>query len=164
MHTAYLSAAWRYHHRTDRGAGFDEFAELDDFKLSAIILEKWWNILSATDPQAPFVTWARAWQQLPVKSSRRQIIDEGGGTTLLDNVMLQFGSNMFNGDSHDGRNLPMILAGGGGGSIRTGRVLDFSKQSEEKQRACNLYVSLAQRMGLKIDRFGDSVQPINSLS
>lgn len=76
VHTAYLSAAWRYHHRTDRGAGFDEFTELDDFKLSAIILEKWWNILSATDPQAPFVAWARAWQQLPVKSSRRQIIDE----------------------------------------------------------------------------------------
>ena len=102
-------------------------------------------------------------EQLAYLLGRMKQIDEGAGTTLLDNVMLQFGSNMFNGDSHDGRNLPMILAGGGGGSIRSGRVLDFSDQSEEKQRACNLYLSLAQRMGVSIDRFGDSVEPLDGL-
>ena len=95
-------------------------------------------------------------EQFAYLLGRMKQIDEGAGTTLLDNVMLQFGSNMFNGDSHDGRDLPMILAGGGGGSIRSGRVLDFSNRSEEEQRACNLYLSIAQRMGLDIDRFGDS--------
>lgn len=88
-------------------------------------------------------------------------IDEGGGTTLLDNVMLLFGSNMFNGDSHDGRSLPLVLAGHGGGAIAGGRVLDFGDQPEEEQRACNLYTVLAQTMGVRLDRFGDSVGRVN---
>lgn len=98
-------------------------------------------------------------EQLAYLMGRMQAVDEGNGSTLLDNVMLQFGSNMFNGDSHDGRNLPMILAGHGGGSIAGGRVIDTAPLSEEKQRACNLYLALAQRMGVNIDRFGDSVEP-----
>lgn len=97
-------------------------------------------------------------EQLAYLMGKMKAIDEGGGTTMLDNVMLQFGSNMFNGDSHDGRNLPMILAGHGGGSIRGGRVIDTAPLPEEKQRACNLYLAIAQRMGVKTDRFGDSVE------
>jgi hypothetical protein len=97
-------------------------------------------------------------EQLAYLMKRLQQVEEGGGSTLLDNVILQFGSNMFNGDSHDGRNLPMILAGHGGGTIRGGRVIDTTTLPEEKQRACNLYLTIAQRMGLKVDRFGDSVE------
>lgn len=97
-------------------------------------------------------------EQLAYVMERMRAIDEGGGTSMLDNVILQFGSNMFNGDSHDGRNLPMILAGHGGGSIAGGRVLAFGAKSEEQQRACNLYLAIAQRMGVKLDRFGDSVE------
>lgn len=97
-------------------------------------------------------------EQLAYLMGKMKGIDEGGGSTLLDNVILQFGSNMFNGDSHDGRNLPLILAGHGGGSIAGGRVIDTAPLSEEKQRACNLYLAIAQRMGVKLDRFGDSVE------
>lgn len=96
--------------------------------------------------------------------TRMKEIDEGAGTTLLDNVMLMFGSNMFNGDSHDGRNLPLVLAGHGGGTIAGGRTLDFGDRPEEEQRACNLYVALAQRMGLPTDSFGDSVHPLPGLN
>lgn len=103
-------------------------------------------------------------EQLAYLMGKMQAIDEGNGSTLLDNVMLQFGSNMFNGDSHDGRNLPMILAGHAGGTIAGGRVIDTAPLSEEKQRACNLYLALAQRMGVKLDRFGDSVAPMEGLS
>jgi hypothetical protein len=102
-------------------------------------------------------------EQLAYLLGKMQAIDEGGGTTLLDNVMLQFGSNMFNGDSHDGRNLPMVIAGHGGGSIVGGRTLDFTDKPEEQQRACNLYLALAQRMGVKAERFGDSVAPLEGL-
>lgn len=97
-------------------------------------------------------------EQLAYLMKQMQAVDEGGGTTMLDNVILQFGSNMFNGDSHDGRNLPMILAGHCGGSISGGRVIDTGAKSEEQQRACNLYLGIAQRMGLKLDRFGDSTE------
>ncbi|MEM7600430.1 MAG: DUF1552 domain-containing protein [Verrucomicrobiota bacterium] len=103
-------------------------------------------------------------EQLAYLMKKMAAIDEGNGTTLLDNVMMQFGSNMFNGDSHDGRDLPMILAGHGGGALSGGRVIDYSKEPEERQRACNLYLVLAQTMGLEIDRFGDSAGPIEGLT
>lgn len=103
-------------------------------------------------------------EQLAYLMQKMQQVDEGGGTTMLDNVILQFGSNMFNGDSHDGRNLPLILAGHGGGSIAGGRVLDFGPKTEDQQRACNLYLGIAQRMGLNLDRFGDSTAPLGGLA
>ncbi|MEZ6056065.1 MAG: hypothetical protein R3C01_05105 [Planctomycetaceae bacterium] len=53
-----------------------------------------------------------------------QAIDEGAGTTLLDNLMLPFGSNMVNGDSHDGRNLLLVLAEQGGSTIAS--AINFS--------------------------------------
>jgi len=96
-------------------------------------------------------------EQLAYLMERMKQVDEGGGTTMLNNVILQFGSNMFNGDSHDGRNLPMVIAGHGGGAISGGRVLDFGPKAEEEQRACNLYLGIARHMGVGIDRFGDSV-------
>ena len=102
-------------------------------------------------------------EQLAYLMAQMKQIDEGNGTTLLDNVMLQFGSNMFNGDSHDGRNLPMILAGHGGGTIAGGRHLDASALPAERQRACNLYLALAQRMGVKLEKFGDSVEALGGL-
>lgn len=96
-------------------------------------------------------------EQFAYLLGRMKQIDEGNGTSLLDNAMLTFGSNMFNGDSHDGRNLPMVLAGHGGGTIGGGKVLDFTDRPEEEQRACNLYLSLAQRMGVQTKSFGDSI-------
>lgn len=99
-------------------------------------------------------------EQFAYLLKRMSKIDEGSGTTMLDNVMVMFGSNMFNGDSHDGRNLPLVLAGHGGGSLSQGHTLDFGNKPEEEQRLCNLHLSLAQRMGVEIDQFGDSVGPL----
>jgi len=103
-------------------------------------------------------------EQLAYLMAQMKQVDEGHGTTLLDNVMLQFGSNMFNGDLHDGRNLPMILAGHGGGTIAGGRCIDTEPLPAERQRACNLYLALAQRMGVKLDKFGDSVEALGGLA
>ena len=103
-------------------------------------------------------------EQLAYLMALMKQVDEGNGTTLLDNVMLQFGSNMFNGDSHDGRNLPMILAGHGGGTIAGGRNIDAGSLPAERQRACNLYLALAQRMGVKLEKFGDSVEVLQGLA
>lgn len=103
-------------------------------------------------------------EQLAYLMGKMKGIDEGNGSTLLDNVMMQFGSNMFNGDSHDGRNLPLVLAGHGGGTIAGGRVIDAAPLSEEKQRACNLYLAIAQRMGMQTSKFGDSIAPMEGLA
>ena len=103
-------------------------------------------------------------EQFAYLLGRLKGIDEGGGRTLLDSAAVTFGSNMFNGDLHDGRDLPLVLAGRAGGTVRPGRVLDFGGRPEEEQRLCNLHLALARRMGVGVKQFGDSVGPLGGLS
>ncbi|MDZ4685369.1 MAG: DUF1552 domain-containing protein [Planctomycetaceae bacterium] len=85
---------------------------------------------------------------------RLQRIQEGEGT-LLDNSLLMCCSNLFDGDRHQADHMPILLAGRGGG-LQTGRVLDYLAESADQRRACSLYLSLMDRMGLSLPRFGDS--------
>jgi hypothetical protein len=82
-------------------------------------------------------------------------IDEGG-QTLLDSSMLLCCSNLFDGDAHSAEQMPMILAGGGNGTLKQGRVLDYMDKGDDNRRACSLYLSLMDRMGVKLERFGDT--------
>lgn len=75
-----------------------------------------------------------------------------GERTLLDNSMVLFGSSMSDGNRHDPANLPIILAGKGGGRIDSGRHIASPKGTP----LCNLYVSMLDRMGVSVERFGDS--------
>lgn len=86
---------------------------------------------------------------------RMKAIDEGG-TSLLDNSMLMFCSSLFDGDSHSADQLPILLAGKGGGTLRPGRVLEYHDKGDDNRRACSLHLSLMDRMGLQLDRFGDT--------
>ncbi len=89
-------------------------------------------------------------------------IDEGG-STLLENTMLLFGSTMMDGDKHDADSgLPLILCGQGGGTLKTGRVLSYEKL--EDRRLCNLHLALMQRMGMPDKEFGNSHYPLSDLS
>ena len=80
---------------------------------------------------------------------------EGEGT-VLDNTCLMFMSNMFSGTKHDNKKLPIVLAGGLGGALKTGRVLDYSDRSEDDRKVCSLYLGIMDRMGVRLDHFGDS--------
>ncbi len=80
---------------------------------------------------------------------------EGEGT-VLDNSCLMFLSNLWIGRKHDNTRLPLVLAGGLGGTLETGRTIDFVGQSEDKRKMCSLYLSLMDRFGIKVDQFGDS--------
>lgn len=75
---------------------------------------------------------------------------EGSGS-LLDNCMIVYGGGISDPDRHSHRDLPVILAGGGGGTLKTGRHLRVNEEP-----MCNLYLSLLDRMGVKEARFGDS--------
>ncbi|MEI6861334.1 MAG: DUF1552 domain-containing protein [Verrucomicrobiota bacterium] len=79
-----------------------------------------------------------------------------GETTMLDNSILMCASSLFDGDAHGATQLPIILAGKGGGSLKTGRVLDYLQEENDGRRVCSLHLSLMDRMGVKLDRFGDS--------
>ena len=81
---------------------------------------------------------------------------EEGDQTLLDSALLLFCSNLFDGDKHQADRMPMVLAGGGGGSLTPGRLLDYRERPPEDRRACSLYLSLMDRMGVNLPQFGDS--------
>jgi hypothetical protein len=82
-----------------------------------------------------------------------------GDATLLDNSMILFGCGMSDGNRHDPNNLPIIVAGRGGGTIGTGRHLASPKNTP----LCNLHLALAHRMGLDIQAFGDSTGELKDL-
>jgi hypothetical protein len=86
---------------------------------------------------------------------RMKKIDEGE-STLLENSLLMFCSNLFDGDKHQADRMPIVLAGQGGGSLKTGRILNCLERDEDDRRACSLYLSLMDRMGVQLPRFGDT--------
>jgi len=88
-------------------------------------------------------------------ASKLDSMKEGNGT-VLDNSCLMFLSNMFVGRKHDNSRLPLVLAGGLGGTLQTGRTLNYLSESEDKRKMCSLYLSLMDRFGVKADKFGDS--------
>ncbi len=86
-----------------------------------------------------------------------------GDTTVLDNSCLMFVSNMWSGSRHDSGKLPVLLVGGLGGKLATGRVLDYTARGNENRKLCSLYLSLMNRMGVKAERFGDATAPLGGL-
>lgn len=83
-----------------------------------------------------------------------------GATTVLDNSCLMFVSNMWSGSRHDSSKLPVLTVGGLGGSLGTGRVLDYANQGDAGRKLCGLYLAVLNRMGVKADRFGDATAPL----
>jgi hypothetical protein len=81
-----------------------------------------------------------------------------GGSDLLANTSVLYGSNLGNASSHDTRNMPMLLAGGG---FKHGQHLAF----DEKQNypLPNLYVSVLQRLGIEAGKFASSTGPMRGL-
>ncbi|MCA9034217.1 MAG: DUF1552 domain-containing protein [Planctomycetaceae bacterium] len=75
-----------------------------------------------------------------------------GDRTLLDNSMILYGSAIADGNRHNHHDLPIILAGKGGGSIETGRHIVMKEETPLN----NLFLGMSQRMGVSIDRLGDS--------
>jgi len=94
-------------------------------------------------------------EQFAYLIGRLKAIDEGG-RSLLDNSLLMLCSNLFDGDRHQADEMPILLAGRGGGSLQTGRILDYRDRGDDNRRACSLYLSLMDRMGLPLKQFGDS--------
>jgi hypothetical protein len=83
-----------------------------------------------------------------------------GDATLLDNSMVVFGNGNGNGVRHDHLNLPLLLAGRGGGTLNPGRHVKY----EDGTPVANLWLSLMDRMGVQVDRHGDSTGRLSGLT
>ena len=93
--------------------------------------------------------------QLAYLAGRLDSMPEGEGT-VLDNTCLLYLSNMWSGESHDNTKLPVLTVGGMGGALETGRVLDYSTDGDENRKLCSLHLSLLDRLGVQLPRFGNA--------
>jgi hypothetical protein len=93
--------------------------------------------------------------QLAYLASRLDAMPEGEGS-VLDNTCLLFINSLFSGTKHEAGRLPVILAGSLGGTLETGRVIDYRDSGNDHRRLCSMYLSIMDRMGVKLDHFGDA--------
>ena len=96
--------------------------------------------------------------QLAYLLKRLKGIREGDGT-LLDNCMIAYGSGNSDGDRHNHDDLPILLAGRGGGTIATGRHVRFANETP----VTNLWTSLLERMDVRVPLVGDSTGTLAAL-
>jgi len=100
--------------------------------------------------------------QLAYLAGRLDTMPEGAGT-VLDNSCLMFISSLWSGSKHDSTKVPVLLAGGLGGTLETGRVLDYTDKGDDNRKLCSMYLSIMDRMGVKLDRFGDTATRLAGL-
>jgi hypothetical protein len=99
-------------------------------------------------------------EQLAYLLTKMDSIDEGNGTTLLDNSAVFFSSEIEDGDAHRHRNLPVVVGGGLGGKFNTGRHVEYPEDTP----IADLYISMLQGVGADINSFGnDGTGPLADL-
>ena len=86
---------------------------------------------------------------------------EGEGD-LLDRSMIVYGSGNSDGNKHNHDDLPILLAGGGAGTVNGGRHIIYPHDRDTP--LCNLFLSLADRFGIESRRFGDSTGRLSGLA
>jgi hypothetical protein len=90
-------------------------------------------------------------EQLAYLLGKLKAVKEGSGT-LLDNCMIVYGSGISDGNRHNHNDLPILLAGKGGNTLKTGRHLRYADNTP----LMNLYLCMLDRVGIHVDSFGDS--------
>ena len=83
-----------------------------------------------------------------------------GDETLLDHCMVLYGSELGDGNAHTHHDLPILLAGRGGGTVSPGRHVRY----EHETPLNNLFLSMLDRMGCAVDELGDSTGRLSSLT
>jgi hypothetical protein len=100
--------------------------------------------------------------QLAYLASRLDAMPEGE-RTVLDNTCLLFTNSLFSGTRHDASKVPVVLVGGLGGTLQTGRVLDYTDKGDDHRKLCSMYLGIMDRMGVKLDHFGDAGERLAGL-
>jgi hypothetical protein len=83
-----------------------------------------------------------------------------GDGSLLDHSTIIYGAGMSDGNAHDPKNLPVLLLGGGCGTLKSGRHIRYPKGTP----LANLHVTLLDKLGVHIDKIGDSDGMLTNLS
>ena len=97
-------------------------------------------------------------RQLAYLLERLDEIQEGDGT-LLDHSMIAYGSGIHDGNAHNHEDLPILLAGGGSGTLTTGRHIRFKQETPLN----NLWLSMLNRMEISVEKLGDGTGTLPNL-
>jgi hypothetical protein len=97
-------------------------------------------------------------EQLTYLLGKLKGVKEGSGT-LLDNMMIVYGSGIGDGNRHNHDDLPILLLGKGGNKLKTGQHLKFGRETP----LTNLYLSLLEIFGAKVEHLGDSTGRLNGI-
>jgi len=128
-----------------------------DFMPQHLGIKKDWHGLShhGNDPEAiaSLITLEKYQIEHLGKFITRLSKMNDGDRTLLDSTTVLFGSGMGDGNSHKNSDLPIILAGG---SYKHGEFREVPREGINKVPLCNLFVDIAQKMGVETDSFGNS--------
>jgi hypothetical protein len=92
--------------------------------------------------------------------AKMKSIEDGDGR-LLDHTMVLFGSGMGNANAHTNNNLPIVFAGGG---YQHGEHRMYPEKGLGRVPLCNLYLSMLQRFGVEVNRFGLSTGTMRDLA
>jgi hypothetical protein len=118
------------------------------------------HLLSHSDG-ADWLVVNRFFMEQMAHVARRLDAIQEGERTALDNSMVLMCSSMMAGAKHDNDQLPMVVLGRAGGTIETGRVLDYSGKPDRQM--CRLYLSLMDKMGVREKTFGDATAPLEEV-
>ena len=83
-----------------------------------------------------------------------------GDSNILGNSMIVYGAGLSDGNRHTHENLPVMLVGGGGNSIKGGRRITYRKETP----ISNLYLTMMDKMDVKTEHFGDATGRIDGLN
>jgi len=67
-----------------------------------------------------------------------------------------FLANLYSGRDHNNFRLPVVLGGGLGGTLKTGRTLDYLTAGDDNRKMCSMFLGIMDRMDIKLDHFGDA--------
>jgi hypothetical protein len=118
--------------------------EDDDGKTS------WDSVDTKREMYAEVIRWHH--RQFAYLLNRLQSIQEPDGGSVLDNSMLLYGSSLGDGDEHDENDLPTLIAGGGAGTIRSGRQVQFNRRTDLSK----VHLAFLHRLGIQEDQFGSA--------
>jgi hypothetical protein len=82
-----------------------------------------------------------------------------GDRSLLDNLMLVYGAGLSDGNRHTHEDLPTLMVGSAAGYIKGGRRIVYRKETPMS----NLFITMMDRMGVRVEHFGDSTGRIDGL-
>ncbi len=98
-------------------------------------------------------------EQLAYILNKMQNTKDVDGSSLLDNSMVVYGAGISDGDRHNHDELPVLMAGKGGGSIKTGRHIILPKKTPMN----NLFLTMLDKVGVNVETLGDSTGKLQGI-